>query len=65
MSVLDGIHDAGVVHRDIRPPNLLVNNAGEVFIIDFDKAELNDDERYFARECTNLRNLLNGHYLPD
>lgn len=62
IAVLNGIHGAGVVHHDIRPPNLLVNKDGKVFIIDFDKAELNGDESQYAPECHELQALLDGHY---
>lgn len=65
IAVLDGIHEAGVIHRDIRPPNLLVNQDGRVFVIDFDKAKLCDNESKFASECRDLRCLLDGHYLPE
>lgn len=62
--MLDAIHDAGVVHHDIRAPNLMVNDDGKVFIVDFDMAELNDEEPVVARERNRLRDLLDGHYVP-
>lgn len=37
--ILRSIHEAGVVHRDIRHPNLLISEDDEqMFIIDFDRA---------------------------
>lgn len=36
-------HAAGVVHRDIKPGNLLVTPAGKVTVIDFGIAKLTDD----------------------
>jgi serine/threonine protein kinase len=40
--VLRSIHEAGVVHRDIRHPNLLISEDDEqVFFIDFDRAVFN------------------------
>jgi serine/threonine protein kinase len=33
---LQEIHNAGVLHGDIRRPNLLIDNLGHACIIDFD-----------------------------
>ncbi|MEO1229511.1 MAG: serine/threonine-protein kinase [Myxococcota bacterium] len=33
---LEALHDAGVVHGDIKPSNVLVSPAGEVTLVDFD-----------------------------
>lgn len=65
VACLDGIHKANVVHNDIRPPNLLVNKDGKVFIADFDKAELSHDEQVFVRERRKLDALLHGGYTSD
>lgn len=39
VKALKGIHNAGILHTDLRIDNLAVNDKGEVFIIDFDCAE--------------------------
>lgn len=40
MRAIRNIHSAGVCHKDIRPDNILVNDAGGAFIIDFDRAKI-------------------------
>ncbi|KAH9474862.1 Serine/threonine-protein kinase pak-1 [Psilocybe cubensis] len=39
VKALKGIHSAHVLHQDLRIDNLMINDAGDVFIIDFDNAE--------------------------
>ncbi|KAJ6462396.1 hypothetical protein C8R47DRAFT_1202224 [Mycena vitilis] len=60
LAVLALIHTAGVEHRDIRPPNLLLNDAGEAVIIDFDQAELDPSEIRLRREIVRFKKLLDG-----
>jgi serine/threonine protein kinase len=63
---LQDIHQAGVRHHDIRPENFLVNDAGDVAIIDFDKAELGPTKGAKNRETVKLAQLLDGQYYgPD
>ncbi|MDC0718130.1 protein kinase domain-containing protein [Nannocystis bainbridge] len=33
--ILDGVHRGGVLHKDIKPRNILVDHAGQVQVIDF------------------------------
>ncbi|KAJ7664002.1 hypothetical protein DFH06DRAFT_1471111 [Mycena polygramma] len=62
LAVLDDIHKAGVRHRDMRPPNLLLNDDGEAAIIDFDQAELDPPEIGLKRELFRLTQLLEGNF---
>jgi serine/threonine-protein kinase len=39
-SALDYAHSQGVVHRDIKPQNVMFNNQGQAFIVDFGIAKL-------------------------
>lgn len=51
VKALNGIHNAGIVHTDLRIDNLTINDNGEVFIIDFDCAEhLVRQNDYFGYE---------------
>jgi serine/threonine protein kinase len=60
--VFEDIHRAGVRHHDPRVENLMIQDDGQVAVIDFDKAELDASERSKAREIEYLKDILDGEY---
>ncbi len=57
LSALESIHCAGILHRDIRPENILISDLG-ITIIDFGDSKKCDDKRAKDEELTQLRDLL-------
>jgi serine/threonine protein kinase len=57
-STLEEIHPAGILHSDVRRPNLLINDSGEVAIIDFDQSTENPSTEAMAWEVSQLVDLL-------
>src|SRR5262249_39165689 len=47
---LSAIHAQGIVHRDVKPPNLLIQESGRCVIIDFSIARLPDASFTLTKE---------------
>jgi hypothetical protein len=58
LAVLKSIHNAGIIHGNLRRDNLLVNDTGEVAIVDFDQARLSYDTKEYERERQSLVDIL-------
>jgi tRNA A-37 threonylcarbamoyl transferase component Bud32 len=52
------MHHAGILHGDIRHPNLLINDSGEVAIIDFDQSTENLSTEVMGWEMRQLVDVL-------
>ncbi|TFK66627.1 hypothetical protein BDN72DRAFT_961625 [Pluteus cervinus] len=63
LAAVDSIHRAGVVHRDLRPENLVVAQDGRPMVIDFDHACLEATDQLKEHEVSCLLNLLDGKSL--
>lgn len=58
MDVLQGIHGTGIVHTDLRIDNLMINDEGDVFIIDFDCADDYQDDNFEERCDRDMAEML-------
>ncbi|KAF8999577.1 hypothetical protein BDZ89DRAFT_1082706 [Hymenopellis radicata] len=52
-TILEGIHGAGILHRDIRSWNILIDESGQLYIADFDR----------EKKC--LNSFISGKYVDE
>lgn len=49
LTLLEGVHEAGVIHQDLKPHNLMRSEAGQLFLVDFGLArQIFDSSRGYA-----------------
>ncbi|TFK71955.1 hypothetical protein BDN72DRAFT_957679 [Pluteus cervinus] len=60
LKTVRAIHQAGVIHRDLRPDNILFAPDGKPMIVDFDRARRNPTPEQMKREIEDFRRLLDG-----
>ena len=58
---LRAIHSHSILHNDIREENILVNDKGEIHIIDFGLSIITDNREQFYEEECELSNLLDRY----
>jgi RIO-like serine/threonine protein kinase len=59
LKALKIIHSHNILHNDIRRENILVNDEGNIFFIDFGKSITTDQKKFFRQEESELSRLLN------
>ncbi|MDA9865146.1 serine/threonine protein kinase [bacterium] len=60
LGAVDHIHQLGILHRDISPDNILINQSGEPILIDFGAAREGRDEKV-TRMLSALRAVKEGY----
>jgi len=55
------IHSHNILHNDIRKENILVNEKGDIYIIDFGMSIVTDKKKLFRQEESELSCLLNRY----
>ncbi|TFK67759.1 hypothetical protein BDN72DRAFT_842608 [Pluteus cervinus] len=60
LAALRKIHEAGVLHRDLRAENILIADDGTPMIIDFDRAQFNPEPEQTKYEMGRFQEVLDG-----
>lgn len=64
-TILGNIHGAGVLHRDIRSWNMMIDELGEVHIADFDRGSLHGSLSDYAAEKARLEAFIQGRFIDE
>ena len=59
LDAVEAVHKAGMLHRDIKPDNLIIGNDGRVVLIDFGSARAYSDDKTIAQTA-----LVSPGYAP-
>ncbi|TFK66616.1 hypothetical protein BDN72DRAFT_917133 [Pluteus cervinus] len=65
IAIVKAMHKAGVVHRDLRPENLVIAQDGKPMIIDFDQASLNPSDYNKESEMESFQCFMDGKTLEE
>ncbi len=61
--MLNSIHEAGVLHRDVRATNILEDHSGRLRFTDFDRGSLRAKSPDFVAEKVRLDKFIDGEYV--
>ncbi|KAF8871801.1 hypothetical protein CPB85DRAFT_1513370 [Mucidula mucida] len=62
-SILTAIHEAGVLHRDVRSWNIMEDDSGRVRFTDFDRSSLRGKPQDYEAEQERLKRFMEGEYV--
>ncbi|KAF9012785.1 hypothetical protein BDZ89DRAFT_1077365 [Hymenopellis radicata] len=62
-SILTAIHEAGVLHRDVRSWNIMEDDSGRVRFTDFDRSSLRGKPEDYQAEQERLDRFVEGEYV--
>ncbi len=64
-SILASLHEAGILHRDVRSWNIMEDASGRVRFTDFDRASFCAKEEDYVAEKARLAKFIGGEYVDE